>query len=49
MNSKIIGVINSGIVLLYSYGGYKLGQEIFNTKTELKDLDFRLLSNIISK
>jgi hypothetical protein len=49
MNSKIIGVVNSSIILLYSYGGYKLVQDFFNTKIELKDLDFRLLSNIISK
>ncbi len=43
MNSKIIGVINSGIVLLYSYGGYKLFQDFLNTKIEIKDLNFRLL------
>lgn len=40
MNSKIIGVINSGIVLLYSYGGYKLIQDFLNTKIEIRNLNF---------
>lgn len=49
MNSKIIGIINSGIFLLYSYGSYKLIQDFLNTKIEIRNLDSRLLSNIFSK
>jgi hypothetical protein len=49
MNVKLVGLINSLVICLYTYGCYKLGQEFISPKIELKDLDSRLISNIISK
>jgi len=49
MNVKVVGLINSIVISLYLYGCYKLGKEFVNQKIELKDLDSRLISNIISK
>ncbi len=49
MNVKFVGLINSAVICLYTYGFYKLGQEFIKQKTELNYLDLRLISNIISK
>ncbi len=49
MNVKLVRLINSAVICLYTYGCYKLGVDFWDTKIELKDLDSKLISNIISK